>query len=486
MNLSKRCLSRAVRRGLVMTEVLEGHGKGAGADSPLPCIDWTDDMVDEHVVGSGEGAVEAKAKGCKGRKVMAAALAAALAAGCVPAMALAQAAGALPGGVAASSSAVGDLHAKVLAGEVLYPAQELVFGGDWDYFDPSVYTSPDGWRQSAYERDGKVVVEVSGRDADSRFWTYDELAALDPDVVVIRDYDNNAEWTIEGRFTFRKGRLGEYPTGTVEHSVSYIKVDAIAPGPLSVEAISCPGSYQFTGVEDKWGTVSTHMSSVSAVDCERVDGTPLTIGRNVTALPENWAAEGFVCGFEKLIVEPGSKLAKVESCWANIMSQATIKEVEGLPSGVKLDKGALAVPTLEKVTDEKGNAFKAPDKAYTAPVNPYSGKLDNKCTVPAAPGYWKGALKKVKSISGTAKARSGGKVAFAKVRGVHYKKAKVTYLAGKKYKRASKKASKLVTVKDSGKVTLKKGLKKGRTYKVSAKATCAGHKKTVTATIRVK
>lgn len=33
---------------------------------------------------------------------------------------------------------------------------------------------------------------------------------------------------------------------------------------------------------------------------------------------------------------------------------------------------------------------------------------------------------------------------------------------------------------------LKKGLKKGGTYEVSAKATCAGHEKTVTATIRVK
>lgn len=485
MNFLKRHLSRAVRRGLASAEVPEGHGKGAGAGSPLPCIDWTDDIVDERVVGS--GVAEAKAKGCKGRKVMAAALAAALAAGCVPAVALAQAAGALPGGVAASNLAVGDLHAKVLAGEVLHPSQKYICLAPLEYQDPSVYVSPDGWRQSAYERDGKVVVEVSDCDADSRFWTYDELAALDPDVVVIRDYDNNAEWTVEGRFTFEKDYYyGDCPTLTVEHSISYIKVDAIVPGPLSVEAISCPGSYYFTGVEDKWGTVSTHLSSVLAVDCKRVDGTPLTIGKNVTALPENWAAEGFVCGFEKLVVEPGSKLAKVESCWANIMSQATIREVEGLPSGVKLDKGALAVPSLEKVTDEKGNAFKAPDKAYTAPANPYSGKLDNECTVPAAPGYWKGALKKVKSISGTAKAKSGGKAAFAKVRGVHYKKAKVSYLTGKKYKKASKKASKLVTVKDSGKVTLKKGLKKGRTYKVTAKATCAGHKKTVTATIRVK
>lgn len=382
-------------------------------------------------------------------------LSAALAAGCVPAVALAQAA--VSDQIPTSAEQQVSLHERILAGDVIKPEGKLV-----GWAKDISKAAPDGWQPCAYAKNGKVYMEIAGRVTSAKyFWTMDEITEIDPDIVITKDYENNVTTITEGDFyTFTLNP--SYSCPLLAKNIKSIKYDCITPGTLD-GSVNC--EFYYTKTIDEFGTFKTCNSHVDSEGCDTI-----IIGKNVKKLKDGWAQRTV----KHYVFEKGSKLESVGK--ANIDdSDPWCETIEGLPSGAKLKDGALAFSNLEKVTKPSGADYKVPESALKSSFT----------TAPLSKSYWPGALAKARSITMSATVKKGGKSSFAKTRGLKYTKTKVSKLKAGKYKKAAKKQAAKVTVSKAGKVTVAKGLKKG-TYKIKTKASVAGHAKTVTATVKVK
>lgn len=394
----------------------------------------------------------------KKNKAVTVLLSATLVAGCVPAVAMAQAA--LPDQISAFAEQQTTLRDRVLSGETVYPKGGFV---TWGAKKDQSKAAPDGWKPCAYVKNGKVYLEIGVMTSSKLFWTAAEIEEINPDIVITKDYKNNYSFTIEGEFYTLQNKF-EGPSPLYTKSTKSVKVDCIEPGTLDSMAIPY---FYYTAVFSEFGDVDTHIGSVIW------DTDTVTIGKNVIKLDDNWAGIHWRT-IKHFIFEKGSKLQSVGK--ADVSDCGSyVETVEGLPSGVKLKDGALALPNLEKVTKPSGVDYKVPESALKS----------SDATAPMSKSYWPGALAKARSITMSVTVKKGGKSSFAKARGLKYTKVKVSKLKAGKYKKATKKQAVKITVSKAGKVTVVKGLKKG-TYKVKAKATVGGHSKTVTATVKVK
>lgn len=261
---------------------------------------------------------------------------------------------------------------------------------------------------------------------------------------------NSVDATINGQV----GKLGGYGSGGREF---YVTVKVHSATEVEAAEATCTKSgnnayYYCAGCQkafkDKEGTTET------TADAEKVK------------------AKGHKMAFDALIAPTCTEKGKTLGTHCSVCGEVFIAQKEIAALGHSWDDGVVTKNSTPTATGVKTYTCKT-CKATKTEAIPKCAKYANTLTAKG-----KTVTLKVKNVKKKAQT-----IAQKKAFSVSKAKGKVTYKKSK--------GNKKITVSKAGKVTVKKGLKKG-TYKVKVKVTAAGNKtyksstKTVTVTVKVK